>query len=187
MIRFVWAVALVAMVAVLSEAGPTETIEGREAKVWIGVVAPDSCAVAAPNIKEYRVKHSSPQDTAVVKVEIAKYSGGDSWNPEIYLHFASITSSAESPPKSVEDILDLSEFPKETVDGKTCYAVGHGSEKKARVRALTAPAKVRYDILFEVLTRRPCCPPRDFGVKLMNVTGTVIIGPDGLWGDPRDN
>jgi hypothetical protein len=168
-----------------SEAGQSEVASGREAKVWIGIVVPDSCEVAAPNAKQYMVKHSSASDTAFVKVETVQYSGGSSWNPEVFIHFVNIKSSAGNPPETIEEILDLSEFPKEIVHGKTCYAVGHGSEKKASVHPVPVNTKVRYEILFRILTRRPCCPPTDFGATTLNVTGTVIIGPDGLWGDPR--
>src|ERR1700752_2716110 len=118
------------------------------------------------------------------KVEMVQYPKGSS-SSDVYLQFRSVESSpGESSPK-IEEVLDLSEFPKSVIDGKVCYAVLPGSERYAKVLSYPTPDHRSLRVRFEVFVRPPCCPPEE-PKKLMNVTGTVIIGPEGFRLTPKD-
>ncbi len=160
----------IAMWGNVAWAGTTEPIE---TKVWIGVVAADSCAVGSPNAQSYPVRYSSASDAEFVKFQSVVYSGGDPWMPEILIRFGAITTDSGNPPGSVEEVLDLGELTLTEIGKDRGYRLGPGVEMKAKVRPSTMRRKLW--VPFEVVIVPRCCPTS--GAKY-NVTGTVIIGPD---------
>jgi hypothetical protein len=181
MIRFA-IVLSIAVISFVASARAEEGIAEREVNVTIGVALSDSCAFAAPEARKYWVKHSSDEGTSFVKFETVQFPKGTP-SPEVYLYFPGVESSSGKTIVDIRDVLDLSELPETMINDRKCYAILPGAVRYVKVLSRPAGSLVHF-VPFEVVVRPPCCPPVNPRVA-MNVTSTVIIGPDGFRLPPK--